>query len=205
MAVSSGAAGLAGQELEGWLEALAAAGVEALQLREKQLDDRELYQLARRVVALAGGRFGVLVNGRVDLALAAGASGVHLPADGLPAAPLRRHCGTDFLIGRSTHRPEEVLAAQGEGCDYVFFGPLKPTPSKSLQQVVPGLEGLEAACRAGLPVLALGGVERACDLEAAAAAGASGVAGIRAFGDPATASLLAARARALWPRRPEAA
>lgn len=203
MAISSGAAGLVGHELDGWLEMLAAAGVDALQLREKQLEDRELFLLASRVVAAAGGRIAVLLNGRADVALAAGAAGVHLPADGLPAAPLRRLCGKDFLIGRSAHRLEEIHAARDEGCDYALFGPLNPTPSKSQQQVVPGIAGLEAACRAGLPVLALGGVDGADDLETAAAAGASGVAGIRAFRDPATASLLAARSRELWPRRPE--
>ena len=145
MAISSGAADLEERQLGGWLEALAAAGVEALQLREKQLGDRELYLLTRRVVAAAGGRFAVLVNGRADVALAAGAGGVHLPADGLPAAPLRGLCGKGFLIGRSTHRPEEILAARDEGCDYALFGPMRPTPSKSLRQVVPGLAGLEAA------------------------------------------------------------
>jgi thiamine-phosphate pyrophosphorylase len=200
VAISGGAGLLSAGELEGWIEALAAAEVDAVQLREKELGDRELFQLARRVVDLAAGRLAVLVNGRADLALAAGAAGVHLPATGLPAPPLRRRCGRDFLIGRSTHRPEEVVFAREEGCDYAFFGPLRPTPSKDRQAEVPGLAGLAAACREGLPVLALGGVETLDDLEAAAAAGAAGVAGIRAFRDAPAAALMAGHARRLWPR-----
>lgn len=195
--------GGAGEGLASWLDALAAAGVEAVQVRAKQLDDRALFDLARRVVALAAGRCRVLVNGRIDLALAAGADGVHLPADGLPAGPLRRLGGPHFLIGRSTHRPQEVAAARLEGCDFAVFGPLRATPGKpgrDGEPAIPGLDGLAAACRLGLPVLALGGVERAEHVRQAAAAGAAGVAAIRAFADPAAAAALAAEARACWPR-----
>lgn len=186
--------------LAGFVEALVDAGVEALQVREKKLDDRALYELARRVVTLAAGRMLVLVNGRADIALAAGADGVHLPAEGLPAAPLRRRCGPAFLIGRSAHTVEEVAAARGEGCDYAFFGPLRPTPSKPGPTAVPGISGLAAACRGGLPLLALGGIETAADVALAAEAGAAGVAGIRAFADRDGAAAIAAAARLAWPR-----
>lgn len=189
-------------QLEPWLELLAAAGVEAVQVREKSLGDRALFELARRVVQRLAGRCRVLVNGRADLALAAGADGVHLPADGLPAAPLRRRCGPAFLIGRSTHHPREVAAALAEGCDYAVFGPVAPTPSKPPGEgrpPIPGYAGLREAARRGLPLLALGGVETPEDVARAAAAGAAGVAAIRAFGDPASAAAIVAAARAAWP------
>lgn len=196
MAISSGS----GSGLEAWLDLQIAAGVDAVQLREKQLGDRALFELTRRLVAAASGRCQVLVNGRADLALAAGADGVHLPASGLPAGPLRRRCGQAFLIGRSTHTPREVERALAEGCDYALFGPLRPTPSKPGLVEPPGLSGLADATRLGLPLLALGGVEKPAELAAAAAAGAVGIAGIRGFAVAASAQSLARAAQEQWPR-----
>jgi len=167
-------------------------GALAVQIREKDLDDRRLLELVRRARELLPAEVPVLVNGRPDLALAAGADGVHLPAAGLPVAAVRRctgraaqaertgRAGRRLLAGRSTHAPEEVVAAREEGADYVTFGPVYPTPSKAAYGPPPGLVGLEGAVRAGLPVIALGGVtpER---LPPLAAAGAHGAAAIRAF------------------------
>lgn len=180
--------------LEGWLRALAAARIEGAQLREKEGDDREVFELA----CSARGAFPrpglLLVNGRLDIALAAGADGVHLPADGVPIAALRRRFGAGVLIGRSTHDPEEVAAAAREGADYVTFGPVYPTPSKAAYGPPPGLGGLRRAAGCGLPVLALGGVtlERLAEV---AAAGAAGAGGIGMFLDADRLSDLARRAR----------
>ena len=160
-----------------WLRGLGAAGVGAVQIREKDLDDRALFGLARLARAALPPRTRLLVNGRVDVALAAGAGGVHLPADGVPVAALRARFGPGVVIGRSTHRVEEIERARDDGADYVTFGPVYDTPGKG---PAVGLAELSRAAAAGLPVYALGGVtlERLGEL---AAAGASGVAAIRMF------------------------
>jgi thiamine-phosphate pyrophosphorylase len=162
-----------------WVAGLAVAGVDGVQLREKALDDRGLLALARTARALLPAA-ALLVNGRLDVALAAGADGVHLPADGLPAAPLvawAARLGRRPLVGRSTHSLAEVAAARDEGVDYVAFGPVFATPGKGPPL---GTAALAAAARLGVPVLALGGLEPRRVAEAIAA-GAHGVAAIRAF------------------------
>jgi thiamine-phosphate pyrophosphorylase len=157
------------------------AGIGAVQLREKDLDDRDLYGLTRLARTILPPPVRLLVNGRLDVALAAGADGVHLPADGVPAAALRARFGPGperkILIGRSTHAVEEVERARDDGVDYVTFGPVFATPGKGAPV---GLGELARAAAAGLPVYALGGVtlERFGEL---AAAGAAGIAAIRLF------------------------
>ena len=163
-----------------WLARLAAAGVRAVQVREKDLDDRAVLELARQARAVLPT---VLVNGRLDLALAAGADGAHLPADGVPVAALRRRFGDGVLLGVSTHSVEEVERALRDGADYVTFGPVWPTPSKERYGPPLGVEALARAARVGIPVYALGGVMLS-RFGAAAAAGAAGVAGIRLFQGP---------------------
>ncbi len=173
---------LGGDDWPGWCSALRALGVEALQLREKELSDRELYELAlltRRAFPLPGR---LIVNRRLDIALAVAADGVHLPADGLPAGTVRRGAPAGFLIGRSTHSLAEIAAAKGESVDYVLFGPLLPTPSKSDPTRVHGISSLVEAASFGVPVIAIGGIDEH-SAPAALAAGASGVAAIRAFAD----------------------
>lgn len=165
-----------------WFRALAAAGIAdvgAVQIREKNLEDRPLWELTRRARAALPPPIQLLVNGRLDVALAAGADGVHLPSDGVPTAALRARFGADVLIGRSTHRIEEIERARDEGADYVVFGPVYETPGKGVPL---GLAALERATAAGLSVYALGGVtlERFGEL---AGAGAAGVAAIRLFQD----------------------
>jgi thiamine-phosphate pyrophosphorylase len=191
---------------EDWLAELAGAGVDAVQIREKNLSDLEVYRLAHRARTVLPKRVLVLVNGRLDIALAAGADGVHLPAAGLPAAALRRWArsvapDSRIVIGRSTHTPEEVRRAGHEGVDYVTFGPLFPTPSKAGYGPPPGPEGLRRAVDEGVPVVALGGID-AGGVGVAADAGAVGVAGIRAFRDAASLrSITAAVQAARWPER----
>jgi thiamine-phosphate pyrophosphorylase len=177
--------------MEDWLRALAAAGIGAVQLREKDLADRALYELALRARAVLPPSVRLLVNGRVDVALAAGADGVHLPADGVPVAPLRRRFGRGVLIGRSTHRLDEVERARDEGADYVTFGPVAATPGKG---PAAGLQELGRAAAFGVPVYALGGVTLEAFRELAGA-GAAGIAAIRLFQDISHLSQVARGAR----------
>ena len=164
-------------DLTGWLGGCAAAGVDAVQIREKDLDDRALLDITRSARAILPSTTRLLVNGRADVALAAGADGVHLPSDGVPAAALRRRFGPGLLLGVSTHRVEEVERARDEGADYAVFGPVWETPGKG---PATGVEALARAAATGLPVYALGGVTIGRFGEVAAA-GAAGVAAIRLF------------------------
>jgi thiamine-phosphate pyrophosphorylase len=189
--------------LLGWVEAVAAAGVEGLQIREKDLSDREVLALATRIRSLLPPPRVLLVNRRADIAVVAGADGVHLPSDGLPVSVLRRRYGQDFLLGRSTHHPEEVAQAQEAGADFVTFGPVYRTPSKERYGEPVGLLALERAVSSGIPVLALGGIT-AERLEEVAETGAAGCAGIRIFQDPGRLAEVVEKARALFSAEEEA-
>lgn len=162
------------------LAAGARAGASMVQIRERQFDDRQLMAFVQEVVAAvrpAGTR--VLVNERTDVALAAGADGVHLKSDGPSAPDVRRIVPRDFLIGRSVHTEAEAagVAAAG-GCDYLIFGTVFPSTSKAGDHPVAGLEALRRTCAAvSLPVIAIGGlsVARAPDVRAAGAAGMAAI------------------------------
>lgn len=182
----------------GWLGRLAEAGVEAIQIREKDLDDGAVYGLAREARAALPLPAVVLVNGRLDIALAAGADGAHLPADGVPVAALRRRFGPGVILGVSTHAVAEVERAFRDGADYVTFGPVWPTPSKERYGPPLGVAELARAAAVGIPVYALGGVMLS-RFEEAAAAGARGVAGIRLFQGPDLPEVVRA-ARRLFPK-----
>lgn len=189
-----------GPELDDWLRALGEAGVDGVQVRRKELSDRALLALAGRCRRSLPLPARLLVNGRLDVALGAGADGVHLPSTGLPTREVRRlaeQLGAESLIGRSTHHPDEVARAREEGADYVTFGPVYATPGKARYGPPPGLSGLERAAACGLPILALGGVslER---LGEVARAGAAGAAGIRVFQDLAQLPTLVAEARRVF-------
>ncbi|HEY0544206.1 MAG TPA: thiamine phosphate synthase [Pyrinomonadaceae bacterium] len=161
------------------------ARVSLIQLREKNLPARALYELTQRAAAVtAHTATRLLVNDRADIAHAAGADGVHLTTRSLKAEVVRRAFGADFLIGVSTHTLSEAREARDGGADFAVFGPVFETPSKNSYGAPVGLEALRAAAETinPFPLIALGGIA----LENAASAikaGARGVAAIRALSD----------------------
>ncbi len=158
-------------------------GAVAVHLREKDLGGRDLWALARplRAVCDAAGQL-LLVNDRLDVALAVGADGVHLPSAGVPAAEARRLLGPERLVGVSCHGEADVRRAAGGGADFATFGPVFATPSKAGYGPPVGLEALARAARLGLPLVALGGID-AAGAAMARARGARGAAAIRAWLD----------------------
>lgn len=167
------------------IETAVAARISLIQLREKNLSALALYELTRRAAKLTlQSRTRLLVNDRADIAREAGADGVHLTSRSFEARVMRSSFGDEFLIGVSTHSLAEARAARDQGADFAVFGPVFETPSKSAFGLPLGADNLRAVALAlkPFPLVALGGVTR----ENAAlvfAAGASGVAAIRAFGD----------------------
>jgi len=152
-------------------------GVDYIQIREKDISARELFEFTLAVLEVRQTEIRmplptkILVNSRSDIALAAGAEGVHLPAE----AP--RECLRGLLIGRSCHELDEVKKSDA---DFVTFGPVFETPGKMKPL---GVAALRAACQLGKPVFALGGVNWDNAVQCMEA-GATGVAGIRLFQDP---------------------
>ena len=162
------------------------AGVSLIQLREKNLPARSLYELTARAAAITRGtKTRLLVNDRADIARAAGADGVHLTRRSIEASIIRRAFGQDFLIGVSTHSLEEAQEARDGGADFAAFGPVFDTPSKSAYGPPLGLEKLREAARmlSPFPLLALGGITLENGSETIRA-GASGVSAIRLFSNP---------------------
>jgi thiamine-phosphate pyrophosphorylase len=159
--------------------AAARAGVDVVQVREKALSDRVLLALVSAVrAALRGLTTRLVVNGRPDIALAAGADGVQVPEDGLPVADVKR-AFPSLTVGASCHSVDAVRRAAGEGADFVLLGPVFATPGKEERTL--GLEVLAAAASAvAVPVHAIGGVTPA-RVSALRAAGARGGAAIRPF------------------------
>ena len=161
------------------------AGVTLVQLREKDLKGRALYELASAAAQIArGSATRILVNDRADIARASGCDGVHLTTHSLEARVVRRAFGEEFLIGVSAHTLLEARAARDGGADFAVFGPVFDTPSKRAYGAPVGLGALEEAARelSPFPVVALGGVDEGNAAEVLRA-GAAGVAGIRLFAD----------------------
>jgi len=167
-----------------------AGGCDVVQVREKDLTGGPLLGLVREIVEAAKTRpqrCVVVVNDRLDVALAARAAGVHLPADGLPVEQVRRHSGRRFLIGRSVHSLAEARKAQKDGADYLFFGPVFITPSKSPFGPPQGPEALRKVVEsATVPVWAIGGVNpgTAAELRGVGMAGIAAISFIASAADP---------------------
>jgi thiamine-phosphate pyrophosphorylase len=178
------------------LEAVASAGVDWIQIREKDLSARDLTWLTSQILSpargghdLAGTRnhgARIIVNDRLDVALAERAGGVHLGESSLPVIDAKRLAimrgvSDDFLVGVSCHSLEAAKFAEREGADYLFFGPIFATPSKVRFGAPQGLERLAVVCDSvSIPVIAIGAIT----LENAStclAAGAAGIAAIRLF------------------------
>ena len=187
--LESGATPDAETNLTRRIEDAVQAGVDWVQIREKDLAARNLTDLTRAAIGAseraAAGRARVLVNDRLDVAWAAAAAGVHAGESSLPIRALaeaRRGLGReDFLVGASCHSLKGVAAAAEDGADYVFFGPVFTTPSKVSFGAPQGLTKLAEACKAvSIPVIAIGGitVENAGSCREA---GAAGIAAIRLF------------------------
>lgn len=177
------------------IEVAAAAGVDWIQIREKEISGKELHMLVQAALQRATGssagkaaRARILVNDRLDIVLSARAGGVHLGERSLPPQEARRlvkslHHEKDLLIGVSCHSLEAAKAAEKAGADYVFFGPVFATPSKAAYGTPQGLARLAEVCRAvAIPVLAIGGITVE-NYAACLSAGASGIAAIRLFQD----------------------
>ena len=152
-----------------------------IQIREKALSARVLYELTRLAVEIAqDSSTKVLVNDRFDVALAAGADGVQLTAQSLPTAVVRSETSDRFLIGVSTHSPGEAEAAQAGGADFILFGPVFQTESKRQFGPPQGLNKLAEVVEAveSLPVIAIGGIS----LENVSRCLQHGAAGVAAIG-----------------------
>jgi len=157
----------------------AAAGVDDIQVREKDLDGRALLALVREVkAATAGTAARLIVNGRADVALAAALGAVQLPEDGLPVAEVKR-AFPGLEVGASRHSTDGVRQAADDGADFVVFGPVFATPGKEAHAC--GLQALSAAAHAvNVPVYAVGGIDHTRAREVVGA-GARGLALLRPF------------------------
>ena len=163
-------------------------GVRAVQLREKDMFSRELYELAhdmRKLTLRYGAK--LFINDRADIALAVDADGVHIGADSVPLYKVRSIIGEKMMIGVSCHNMISAITAQEKGANFITFGPVFFTPSKAIYGEPVGLEKLsEVAAVVKIPVFALGGVNRSNIREVlgAGATGISLISGIVAAPDP---------------------
>ena len=171
------------QDILTLVRAAVTARIDLVQLREKQLNARMLYELAARAAEVTrDSETRLLVNDRSDVAQAAGANGVHLTSNSVEVSVIRRAFGREFLMGVSTHSLAEARAARDAGADFAVFGPVFETDSKRQYGSPVGLEALHEAADvlASFPVLAIGGLSLT-NASKCFRAGASGIAAIRLF------------------------
>lgn len=175
------------------VERAAAAGVDWIQLREKDFSGKEWEELvneSRRRISRAGATTRIFVNDRLDVALGCGAGGVHLSENGIPVAEACRlrneflsshNSKREFFVGVSCHSMGAAVGAARAGADYIYFSPIFQTPSKANYGPPQGLDRLAAVCRVvTIPVIAIGGIS-AENAVRCLEAGAAGVAAIRLF------------------------
>ena len=176
------------RELREAIRRAISAGVDWIQIREKDLAGGALMELARFAVAEArSASTQIFMNDRLDVALAAGAAGVHLGEQSLPLERVSEWRGAsgraNFRIGVSCHSLESAREAERGGADYLFFGPVYATPSKAAFGAPQGIARLQEICSTiGIPVLAIGGIN-AANARKCLEAGAAGIAAIRVFQD----------------------
>jgi len=177
-----------------------AAGVDWVQIRERDMTARALLEFTKAAVAEASGKTRVIVNDRLDVALAAGAAGVHLRGDSVPASVVVRWltetgAPPEFLVGVSCHSREDTVKAEAAGANYVFFGPVFDTPAKRKFGEPQGLARLGDVCRSvAIPVIAIGGIDES-NAAGCLRAGAAGIAAIRMFQERTEAELRAVIAK----------
>jgi thiamine-phosphate pyrophosphorylase len=159
-----------------------AAGVDLVQLRERDLPAREVASLTETMVGMArGSETCVLVNDRADIAAACKGAGVHLTTRSVDVGVIRKTFGGELLIGASTHSLEEARAAEAGGANFIVFGPVFETESKKIYGEPVGLEALrEVAGNLQIPVLAIGGI-KLTNFKETLRAGAKGIAAISLF------------------------
>ena len=182
------------------VEAAVASKVPLFQIREKTLSARVLFELTARAAEITrGSDTRLLVNDRSDIARAAGADGVHLTGQSLPAEVVRKTYGPEFLIGVSTHSLDEARAARAGGADFVVFGPIFETESKREFGAPQGLSRLVEVTSElrGFPVVAIGGITLE-NVGACFEAGAKGVAAIRLLNDAERMSSIVASLRSVY-------
>jgi thiamine-phosphate pyrophosphorylase len=170
-----------GRPLVPLLQRVLTAGVPAIQLRERDLSAKELVTLAREVQAvMASRRSQLLINDRIDVALALEGVGVHLRSNSLPVSVARQLLGAQRLLGISVHAVEEAVQVESQGVDYIVLGPIYETPTKQMFGPPLGIQTLEKACRlVRIPIIGIGGVT-AARVREMWCAGAFGVAVITA-------------------------
>jgi thiamine-phosphate pyrophosphorylase len=176
-----------GRSLIDVCEAALRAGVRAVQLREKDLHTRPLLAMARELLQMAE-KYGakILVNDRLDVALAARAHGAHLPAAGFPVSVGRRVLSPQRLLGVSAHSADEVVSAAANGADFVVLGPIYDTPSKrSFGPPIGVAELNRARTRCTIPIFAIGGItpERVREVRCAGADGVAVIGSVMAADD----------------------
>jgi thiamine-phosphate pyrophosphorylase len=177
------------------IQAAVAAGVDWVQVREKDLQGGQFLEVGRVAVGLAAAQREktepaprIIINDRLDVALAAGAHGVHLGRESAPAHEVVRWCRAGnapngFVVGVSCHSMEDAREAENAKADYIFFGPVFETPSKLPFGTPQGIQALAEVCRTvAMPVVAIGGVSQD-NAAACIRAGAAGIAAIRMFQD----------------------